>query len=123
MPAPSTCVERAGNVICAYNGTMAAEQMKRIQVNDERLTQITRFNNAHENFPEDLAQAWDTLKPLIAYSEGQWSRDLAETDAAYGVLSEDGVWNEMGNFYDLLKELSQVSTRIIEEYEGENAVE
>lgn len=123
MPAPSTCVERAGNVIYAYNGAMAAEQMKRIQVNDERLTQITRFNNAHENFSEELARAWDTLKPLIAYYEGQWSRDLAETDAAYGVLSEDGVWNEMGNFYELVKELSQVSTRIIEEYEGENAAE
>ncbi|EEI26808.1 DUF4298 domain-containing protein [Corynebacterium glucuronolyticum] len=99
------------------------EQMKRIELNNERLNEITAFNAKYEDIGDTFAEAWETLKPLIAYYESQWSTDLAETDAAYGVMSEDGVWNEMGTFYEIMKDVAATSQRILAEYEGEDSNE
>lgn len=103
-----------------YNGAMD-EQMKCIERNNERLNEITAFNSQYEDVADTFVQVWETLKPLIAYYESQWSKDLAETDAAYGVLSEDGVWNEMGTFYAIMKDVAEKSRTIVAEYEGENS--
>lgn len=105
-----------------YNGAMN-EQIARIEKNNERLNRITDFNEKNENVADTFVEAWKTLKPLIEYYESDWSTDLAETDAAYGVMSEDGVWNEMGNFYEIMKDIAATSARIVAEYEGEAGAE
>nr|VDG62922.1 Uncharacterised protein [Streptococcus thermophilus] len=92
---------------------------ERIPLNDARLAHITRANTTFENLPEQLEQAWSELAPLIEYYETGWSGDMQNYPGAqFGVLSEDGVWNEMGRFYHALKEIAAVSARIVREYEN-----
>ncbi|PMC65465.1 DUF4298 domain-containing protein [Corynebacterium tuscaniense] len=87
---------------------------------DSRLRHITTVNEKWEAAGEQLAQDWASLRLLIEYYESQWGEDMERFPRApYGVLSEDGVWNEMGRFYEALKEIRDVSTRIVHEYEGE----
>lgn len=92
---------------------------ERVVLNDARLARITDANPEWESAAERLAQDWETLRELIAYYESEWGNDMnAYPDAAYGVLSEDGVWNEMGRFYHSVKEIAETSARIVREYEG-----
>ncbi len=93
---------------------------ERIKQADSRLRHITTVNEKWEAAGEQLAQDWASLRLLIEYYESQWGEDMEKFPRApYGVLSEDGVWNEMGRFYEALKEIRDVSTRIVHEYEGE----
>lgn len=95
---------------------------ERIKQADARLRHITTTNEKWEAAGEQLAEDWASLRLLIEYYESQWGEDMEKFPrASYGVLSEDGVWNEMGRFYEALKEIRDVSTRIVREYEGEEA--
>ena len=92
---------------------------ERIPLNDARLARITRTNATLENLPQQLEEAWSELAPLIEYYQTGWSGDMQNyPDAQFGVLSEDGVWNEMGRFYQVVKEIAAVTARIVREYEN-----
>lgn len=97
---------------------------ERIKQADSRLKHITSANDRLEAVGEQMTEDWAQLSKLIEYYESQWGVDMERyPHAHYGVLSEDGVWNEMGRFYEALKEIRDVSTRIVREYEGEEAGE
>lgn len=90
----------------------------RIPLNDDRLNHITSANTHWENAAERLQQDWEVLAELIRYYESDWGKDMENyPDAAFGVLSEDGVWNEMGRFYEAVKDIASTSARIVAEYE------
>ena len=93
---------------------------ERIKQADSRLARITRANDTWEEVGDRLEEDWAQLRTLIEYYESQWGADMEQYPLApYGVLSEDGVWNEMGRFYEAMKEIRDVSTRIVREYEGD----
>ncbi|MCT1452795.1 MULTISPECIES: DUF4298 domain-containing protein [unclassified Corynebacterium] len=94
---------------------------ERIIANDGRLSHFVEANDRWEEIPERLAEDWDSMKKLIAYYESIWRDDVRDfPEAQFGVLSEDGVWNEMGRFYQSMKEIAETATRIVREYEAEN---
>lgn len=94
---------------------------ERIFDNDARLEHFTEANDRWEEIPERLAEDWDTMAKLIAYYESMWRDDVRDyPEAQFGVLSEDGVWNEMGRFYQSMKEIAATANRIVAEYEADN---
>ena len=94
---------------------------ERIISNDERLAHFVEANDRWEEVPERLAEDWETMAQLIAYYESVWREDVRDfPEAQYGVLSEDGVWNEMGRFYQSMKEIADTAARIVREYERDN---
>lgn len=94
---------------------------ERIFDNDARLEHFTEANDRWEEIPERLADDWDAMAKLIAYYESMWRDDVRDfPEAQFGVLSEDGVWNEMGRFYESMKEIAATANRIVAEYEADN---
>lgn len=92
---------------------------ERIKQGNSRLEHLTGANDRWEDAAEHLAEDWEVLKLLIAYYETEWRDDVENyPEAPYGVLSEDGVWNEMGRFYESLKAIRDAATRIVREYES-----
>lgn len=95
------------------------EGEERISLNDARLTHITNANEDWDGAAQCLREDWAQLKPLIEYYESGWREDVEKhPDAMYGVLSEDGVWNEMGRFYGNVKAIAAAAEQILREYEG-----
>lgn len=93
----------------------------RIVENDSRLEHFADANDRWEEVPERLAEDWDSMAKLIAYYESMWRDDVRDfPEAPFGVLSEDGVWNEMGRFYESVKEIALTADRIVREYEADN---
>lgn len=93
----------------------------RIVENDSRLEHFSDANDRWEEVPERLAEDWDSMAKLIAYYESMWRDDVRDfPEAPFGVLSEDGVWNEMGRFYESVKEIALTADRIVREYEADN---
>lgn len=99
-----------------------ADRVARVQENDARLEHITRLNRELEGVGGRLEEAWGQLRPLIAYYEGEWSSDLDalddHPDGQYGVLSEDGVWNEMTTFISTVEHLHKQTARLLAEFEA-----
>ena len=94
---------------------------ERITVNDARLEHFVEANDRWEEVPERLAEDWDAMAKLISYYESIWRDDVRDfPEAQFGVLSEDGVWNEMGRFYQSMKEIAATAARIVREYEHDN---
>lgn len=94
---------------------------ERIVVNDGRLEHFVEANDRWEEIPERLREDWASMDKLIAYYESVWRDDVRDfPEAPFGVLSEDGVWNEMGRFYQSMKEIAETSARIVREYERDN---
>ncbi|GEM_PF-1025190 len=99
----------------------AEDVPERIVVNDGRLEYFVRANDRWEEIPERLIEDWEAMEKLIAYYESIWRDDVRDfPEAQFGVLSEDGVWNEMGRFYQSMKEIAETATRIVREYEQDN---
>lgn len=93
----------------------------RIIENDSRLEHLAEANDRWEEIPERLSEDWDAMAKLIAYYESMWRDDVRDfPEAPFGVLSEDGVWNEMGRFYESMKEIALTANRIVREYEADN---
>ena len=118
MPLVANPLAERGLVTLA---SMTDDRLSRIKENDLRLNAVTLFNAKYAGSPEAIQQAWDTLRPLMQYYQRSWREDVdagIETeDMMFGVLSEDGVWNEMGSFYSLMKDLQELTTRVVSEYE------
>lgn len=94
---------------------------ERIKENDARLEHLAEANDRWEEIPERLADDWDAMAKLIAYYESMWRDDVRDyPEAQFGVLSEDGVWNEMGRFYESMKDIAATAKRIVREYEADN---
>lgn len=94
------------------------DRITRIEAADHLLEKATAANVDREGLAETLGRDWADMSQLIAYYQGEWRNDLeALPDAAYGVLSEDGIWNEMGTFYDQIREIHETTSRIIADYE------
>lgn len=99
------------------------QRIERVKLNDERLTAMEELNPLLEAVPGTLEEAWGTMKALIEYYTKDWLKDYEELEAGpdgqYGVLSEDGVWNEMGTFYHAMQDIAETATRILAEYEAD----
>ena len=97
------------------------ERMARVRDNEQRLSTITELNDDLWTVDERLEAAWAALEPLMAYYEGQWREDFelldGTPDGEYGIFSEDGIWNEMGRFYQAAKHIAEVSKRLVDAYE------
>lgn len=92
---------------------------ERIKHNDGRLEHMAEANDRWEEAAERLAEDWATLSELISYYESDWRDDVENFPGAeFGVLSEDGVWNEMGRFYQHVKAIAETSAEIVREYEA-----
>lgn len=76
-----------------------SDAAKRAREQDARLSRLYDVDAKLAEIPELLDAAW-----------AEW-REL-------GVLSEDGVWNEMGEFYETMKAIEQAASRIVTQYEG-----
>lgn len=95
------------------------ELPERIPLHDAHLAHLAHANSRWEDVPERLAQDWQILSKLIYYYESDWRHDVENhPDAQFGVLSEDGVWNEMGRFYEAVKEIAATAARIVAQYES-----
>lgn len=93
----------------------------RIVENDSRLEHLAEAIDRWEEIPERLSEDWDAMAKLIAYYESMWRDDVRDyPEAHFGVLSEDGVWNEMGRFYESMKDIASTAARIVREYEADN---
>lgn len=109
------------------------ERMARVRDNEQRLFKITELNDDLWTVDERLEAAWTALEPLMEYYEGQWREDFelleGTPDGEYGIFSEDGIWNEMGRFYQAAKHIAEVSKRLVDAYErptreaGDNSVQ
>ena len=97
------------------------EAAKRARQQDARLSRLYEIDKRLSEVPELLEQAWEEWREMIEYYETKWRHDLAELDGtpqgALGVLSEDGVWNEMGEFYETMKAIKESATKIVAAYE------
>ncbi|WP_297741063.1 DUF4298 domain-containing protein [uncultured Tessaracoccus sp.] len=97
------------------------QRMERVRENEKRLAAITELNDDLWTVDERLEAAWAALKPLMEYYEGQWREDFkildGTPDGEYGVFSEDGIWNEMGRFYEATKYIAEVAKRLVDAYE------
>ncbi len=93
----------------------------RVQHNDRILTQVTEVNDKLQQVPAILEDVWPQLQDLLRYYTTQWQGDFEalENDprGMYGVLSEDGVFNEIGRFYDTMIILRETVAKIVDEYE------
>lgn len=93
---------------------------QRVIENNERLERIAATNEHLVGVADQLRAGWEVLAPLIEYYETFWQEDLRTLgDAHIGLFSEDGVWNEMGQFYQTAKEIAEVAADIVKQYEGE----
>ena len=99
-----------------------SEAAKRARQQDGRLTRLYEVDKKLMDVPELLEYAWAEWREMIEYYETKWRHDLAELDGTpqgeLGVLSEDGVWNEMGEFYEAMKAIEQIAAQIVAQYEG-----
>lgn len=94
-------------------------RLTRIKLNDELLRVVTVFNGAPD--ASRLRQTWDALRPLVEYYTTEWLQDFEDLgddpDAQFGVLSEDGVWNEMVRFREYVVALRDECNGVLREYE------
>ena len=99
-----------------------SDAAKRAREQDARLSRLYDVDAKLAEIPELLDAAWAEWRELIEYYETHWRHDLEELDGTpqgeLGVLSEDGVWNEMGEFYETMKAIEQTASRIVTQYEG-----
>lgn len=99
-----------------------SDAAKRAREQDARLSRLYDVDAKLAEIPELLDAAWAEWRELIGYYETLWRHDLEELDATpqgeLGVLSEDGVWNEMGEFYEAMKAIEQTAAQIVAQYEG-----
>lgn len=98
-----------------------SEVVDRAREHDERLSRLYEVDKKLAEIPKFLDEAWAEWRELIRYYETQWRRDLEALDGTpqgeLGVLSEDGVWNEMGEFYEAMKDIKAEANRIVALYE------
>lgn len=98
-----------------------SEAAKRAREQDARLSRLYDVDAKLAEIPDLLDAAWAEWRELIGYYETLWRRDLEELDGTpqgeLGVLSEDGVWNEMGEFYWTMKAIKESATKIVAAYE------
>lgn len=100
---------------------MTQERLARVKENDARLREITELNRSLETQTATLETAWAVLAPLLDYYQSDWLDDFTALDGTpdgqYGVLSEDGVWNEIARFYTAICDLQEAVTLIKAAYE------
>ena len=99
-----------------------SDAAKRAREQDARLRRLYDVDAKLGAIPELLDAAWAEWRELIGYYETLWRHDLEELDGTpqgeLGVLSEDGVWNEMGEFYETMKAIEQTAAQNVAQYEG-----
>lgn len=103
-----------------------ANIIEQANIAGKRFHSCSLMNKRLENLPAMLESSWKEMKELINYYENFWMKhlDALGEENSYGfcgLFSEDGVWNEMTDFYENMKSISEVASRIVREYSREES--
>ncbi len=96
--------------------------MIRIREMEQHLDQATAAANQLEAALEAYKAAQPSIDMLAAYlGSDDWRKDLTDdergllpADLKRGVLSEDGIWNLLERNRELLEEMQQLSTQLLQ---------
>ena len=95
------------------------QQIERIKLMEKKMDEVTPEIKQFSKSLEKMEKLFDEMKVLNEYSSGEWKKDYEADeqgkipkDLKRGILSEDALYNVLGDYNELGKKMIEIGEKI-----------